>query len=136
MTDAVAILIGLTSGAAMSVAVSCVWCVLLLPARLQDLLRAGNPRLMTWALCAGLMLASLRNALGLALPLPTWVGSGALLVGGMFVGMLASALGEILEVAPVLMRRFRLGNVSTGVRWTIMLAKGLGAVAATLTFTL
>ena len=38
----------------------------------------------------------------------------AMVVGGMFVGMVASALGEILEVAPVLMRRFRLGDVSGG----------------------
>ena len=48
--------------------------------------------------------------------------------------MLASALGEILEVAPVLMRRFRLGNVSTGVRFVMMLGKGLGAVLASLAF--
>ena len=52
----------------------------------------------------------------------------------MFVGMLASALGEILEVVPVLLRRFRLGDVSTGVRFTMMIGKGLGAVLASLLF--
>ena len=88
------------------------------------------------ALGAGLLLSALHNGMGAALHLPRWCGSLALLGGGMFVGMLASALGEILEVAPVLMRRFRLGDVSTGVRWVMMLAKGLGALLACLAFTL
>ncbi len=136
MNDFLAVLIGLLTGSAMSVAVSCVWVVLLIPARVQDRLQGGSPRILTWAMAAGLMLSAANNALGFALPLPEWCGSFALLVGGMFVGMLASALGEILEVAPVLMRRFRLGDVSTGVRFTLMVAKGLGAVLATLAFSL
>lgn len=135
MTDALAILIGLLTGAAMSVAVSCVWGVLLIPARVQDRLQGASPRLLTWAICIGLMLSTLNNALGFTLPLPAWCGSLGLLLGGMFVGMLASALEEILEVAPVLMRRFRLGDVSTGVRWVMMIGKGLGAVLAALAFT-
>ncbi len=135
INDLIAVLIGLLSGAAMSVAVSCVWCVLLIPARVQDRLQAASPRILTFAICAGMFLVALNNALGFTLPLPAWCGSAALLFGGMFVGMLASALGEILEVAPVLMRRFRLGNVSTGVRFTMMLGKGLGAILASLVFT-
>lgn len=136
MHNALAILIGLLTGGAMSVAVSCVWVVLLIPARVQDRLQAGSPLMLTWAMAIGLMLAALHNALGFCLPLPAIFGSFALLIGGMFVGMLASALGEILEVAPVLMRRFRLGDVSMGIRFVMMLAKGLGAVLATLAFTL
>lgn len=135
MNDALAILIGLMTGSAMSVAVSCVWVVLLIPARVQDRLQGASPRVLTWAICAGLMLSTLNNALGLALPLPWWCGGFGLLLGGMFVGMLASALGEILEVAPVMMRRFRLGDVSTGVRWVMMVGKGLGAMLAALAFT-
>ncbi len=134
MNDLTAVLIGLLTGATMSVAVSCVWCVLLIPARVQDRLQGASPCVLTWAICLGLMLSTLNNALGFTLPLPAWCGSAGLLLGGMFVGMLASALGEILEVAPVLMRRFRLGNVSTGVRWVMMLGKGLGAVLAALAF--
>ena len=65
---------------------------------------------------------------------PEILGALGLLLGGMFVGMLAAALEEILEVAPVLMRRFRLGDVSTGVRFVMMLGKGLGAVLASLAF--
>lgn len=135
MNDVLAILIGLLTGATMSVAVSCVWIVLLIPARVQDRLQGASPRVLTWALAAGLLLTTANNALGFTLPLPAWCGSAGLLLGGMFVGMLASALGEILEVAPVLMRRFRLGNVSTGVRFTMMIGKGLGAILAALAFT-
>ena len=135
MTDLLAILIGLTTGATMAVAVSCVWIVLLIPARVQDRWQAASPCALTWAICIGLMLTTLNNALGFSLPLPAWCGSAGLLLGGMFVGMLASALGEILEVAPVMMRRFRLGDVSTGVRFTMMLGKGLGAILAAMAFT-
>lgn len=136
MSSVLAIVIGLMSGAAMSVAVSSVWCVLHIPARIQHLLHAATPRGMTLALFLGLMLAALHNAVGATLGLPTAVGVLGMLVGGMFVGMVASALGEILEVAPVMMRRFRLGDVSTLVRFTIMLAKGLGAILASIAITM
>ncbi len=136
MSDLLAVLLGLLAGAAMSVAVSCVWGVLLIPARVQDRLQASHPYGQTWAICLGLMLTALHDMLGFSLPLPDFFGVLGLLLGGMFVGMLSAALEEILEVAPVLMRRFRLGDVSTGVRFVMMLGKGLGAVLAALVFTL
>lgn len=136
MNSVLAILIGLMSGTAMSVAVSSVWCVLHLPARIQHLLRAASPRSMGVALLLGLMLSALHNTLRVTLGLPMAFGIGAMLIGGMFVGMVASALGEILEVAPVLMRRFRLGDVSGAVRVTILLAKTLGAIIASIAITL
>ena len=130
-----AILAGMLAGAATAVIASCVWGVLLIPARIQDRLQAGSPRSLTWALCLGLMLAACHDMLGFSLPLPSLLGAAGLLLGGMFVGMLSAALEEILEVAPVLMRRFRLGDVSTGVRFVMMVGKGLGAVLASLVFT-
>lgn len=134
LNDMLAISIGLLTGAVMSVAVSCVWGVLLIPARVQDRLQAASPRSLTWAICAGLMLSSLHDMLGLSLRLPALAGALGLLLSGMFVGMLSSALEEILEVAPVMMRRFRLGNVSTGVRFTMMVGKAAGAALAALVF--
>ena len=134
--DPLAIAIGLITGATMSVAVSSVWVVLMIPARVQDRFSVRSSRLMTWAIALGLLLSALGNSLDFSLRLPAVFGSLALVASGMFVGMLASALGELLEVAPVLMRRFRLGDVSLGIRWTIMLGKGLGAVLACLVFTL
>jgi len=135
LTDALTILTALLCGAAAAIAVSCVWGVLLIPARIQDRLQAGSPFSLTWAMCLGLGLTAAHDMLGLHLPLPEIFGALGLLLGGMFVGMLSAALEEILEVAPVFMRRFRLGDVSTGVRFVMMLGKGLGAVLAALVFT-
>ena len=128
--------LGLVTGGTMAVAVSCVWCVLQLPARVQDRLRAASPRLLALAMAAGLELAALQGVLGLGLRLPAPFGGAALLFGGMFVGMMASALEEILEVAPVLMHRFRLGNMSVAFRWALLLGKALGAVLASCLMTL
>ena len=136
MTDALTILAGLLAGASTAVAASCVWGVLLIPARVQDRLQAASPRALTWAICLGMAFSACHDMLGFTLALPAFFGMLGLLLGGMFVGMLAAALEEILEVAPVLMRRFRLGNVSTGVRFVMMLGKGLGAILAALVFTL
>lgn len=136
MTDLLTILAGVLAGASTAVAASCVWGVLLIPARIQDRLQAASPRTLTWAICLGVTFSSCHDMLGFSLFLPEILGSAGLLLGGMFVGMLAAALEEILEVAPVLMRRFRLGDASAGVRFVMMLSKGLGAVLAALVFTL
>lgn len=135
MTELLTILAGVLAGAATAVAASCVWGVLLIPARVQDRLQAASPGLLTWAICIGLVFTALHDMLGFTLSLPQAFGAIGLLLGGMFVGMLSAALEEILEVAPVLMRRFRLGDVSTGVRFVMMLGKGLGAILAALVFT-
>ena len=136
MNDALAVLLGLLTGTVMSVAVSCVWGVLLIPARVQDRLQAASPWILTWAICTGLILTALHDMLGFSIRLPGIFGAAGMLLAGMFVGMLSAALEEILEVAPVVMRRFRLGDVSTGVRFVMMVGKGLGAVLAGLVFTL
>ena len=136
LTDLLTIIAGVLAGAATAISASCVWIVLLIPARLQDRLQAASPRLLTWAICIGLLLSAGHDMLGLGLPLPDIFGAAGLLLGGMFVGMLSAALEEILEVAPVLMRRFRLGDVSTGIRFVMMIGKGLGAILAALVFTL
>lgn len=134
--DLTGVIIGLCSGAGIAVTVSCIWGVLLIPARIQDRFQAASPRLLTWAIALGALLTALQNGVHFSLGLPVWCASAVFLGGGMFVGMLASALEEILEVAPVIMRRFRLGDVSAGIRWVMMLGKGIGAVLACLVFTL
>lgn len=136
MNDLLGILIGLLTGAAVSVSVSCVWGVLLIPARVQDRLQAASPHSLTWAISVGMLLCTFHDMLGFSLHLSDAFGVAGMLLGGMFVGMLSAALEEILEVAPVLMRRFRLGDVSTGVRFVMMIGKAAGAVLAALVFTL
>lgn len=57
------------------------------------------------------------------------VGSGAIgLLSGMFVGMLAAALTEVLNVLPILAKRLRLFNV---LRW-LLLAMVLGKICGSL----
>lgn len=136
MNDLLTAIASLLVGASTAVAASCVWIVLLIPARVQDRLQAASPRILTWAICLGLIFSTCHDMLGFSLHLPTLFGVFGLLLGGMFVGMLSAALEEILEVAPVLMRRFRLGDVSTGVRFVMCIGKGLGAILAALVFTL
>ena len=136
MTDALTVLTGLLAGASTAVAASCVWGVLLIPARVQDRLQAASPRILTWAICLGVIFSACHDMMGFTLALPEAIGVLGLQLGGMYVGVLSAALEEILEVVPVLMRRFRLGDVSTGVRFVMMIGKGLGAVLAALVFTL
>lgn len=136
MTDWLAALIGLITGASMSVALSCVWVVLMIPARLQDRLRAGSPRLLGAAMGAGLLLSALHDVGSFSLALPDAAAWLLFVFSGMFVGMLSSALGEILEVTPVLVRRFRLGDASPQIRLALVIAKGIGALIACLTFPL
>ena len=126
--ESLAALLSLVAGAVMSVTVSCVWTVLHLPARLQDVFQAGSPRMFAWAMLLGLAFASVAMTPGIGASLPTWVGGAGMLLSGIFVGMLASALEKILEVAPVLLRRFRIGDVSLGIRWVMLIGKTLGAV--------
>lgn len=128
MNEGLAALLSLVAGAVMSVTVSCVWTVLHLPARLQDVFQAGSPRIFAWAMLSGLALASVAMTPGMGASLPIWVGGAGMLLSGIFVGMLASALEKILEVAPVLLRRFRIGDVSLGIRWVMLIGKTLGAV--------
>ena len=130
------ILVGLVAGMTMSVAVSCVWAVLLLPARVQDVLQAGSPRLFGYAFLIGMVATALGNGTGFTLRLPQALGSAGLLLGGAFVGMLASALSEILEVVPVLLRRCRITDESKGVRWVMLIGKVLGAVLGCLLYPL
>lgn len=133
--DLLAVVIGLVTGGTMAVAISSVWVVLMIPARVQDALQAASPKLLAWALSAGLLLSALGNC-RISLMLPPWCASALFLPCGMMVGMLSAALGEMLEVTPVLLRRFGIRNVSRPLRLVITVGKGLGAVLACLTFTI
>lgn len=128
----VAILLGLVAGGAVSVAASCVWCVLHLPAHLQTRLRALSPHACAVAISAGLLLSAMRMGVQLRLFLPSWVAAIGFAAAGAFVGMLASALSEIMEVVPVLAHRLHVDNISRPARVMLTLGKALGAVLACL----
>lgn len=136
MQNLLAVLIGLVTGGTMAVAISSIWVALMIPARVQDALQAASPRVLAWGLGAGLLLAALGNGLDFSLMLPPWCAAVLFIPCGMMVGMLAAALGEMLQVTPVLLQRLGLRNLSWPLRLVITVGKGLGAVLACLAFTL
>lgn len=102
-----------------------VWVMLSLPMRVSDVLRAGS-----MALCAlAMTLGAALSGIGLQYTLHLGMISAGLglLLGGVFVGMLASALTEALEVIPLLYDRLRIASDLRYAAVALMLGKGLGA---------
>lgn len=85
-----------------------------------------------WAAALGAAGASLMQLAGLSLPLGRWAGMAMLGLGGMFVGMTAAALAELMELMPVLIVRSRVAGLTIPAVAAIMLGKALGAVMAAL----
>ncbi len=98
-----AVLLGLMGGLTVGVCAAPLWMMLQLPIRLTDILNIrANMRLCAAALAVGSALGTV-HAAGF---LPDILGMGAMVLGGMFVGMLGSALAEAVEVVPVFFDRF------------------------------
>ena len=66
---------------------------------------------------------------GLSIPLGRWAGMAMLGLGGMFVGMTAAALAELLELMPVLIVRSRVAGLTIPAVIALMLGKALGGCA-------
>ena len=97
-----AVLLGLMGGLTVGVCAAPLWMMLQLPMRLTDILGVkANMRLCAAALALGSAVGAL-HASGF---LPEIAGMGAMVLGGMFVGMLASSLAEAVEVVPALFDR-------------------------------
>ena len=122
-----AILIGLMGGGAMGLCVAPLWMVLQLPMRTDDIFSAsGNMRVYAVALTLGATLGTFHSSLYL----PQALGVLALTLGGMFVGMMASALTEALEVVPTLFDRL---SITADMRYAaaaMAIGKTAGAMLA------
>lgn len=119
-------LIGLVGGVTLGLCVAPLWMMLQLPMRAADLLRLKSMRLCAVALACGATL----GALNLRGVLPLSCGVAAMAVGGVFVGMLAAALVEAVEVVPVLFDRL---SITADMRYAaaaLALGKAAGAVLA------
>ena len=121
----IGLLQGLLSGAVLGLCVAPLWTALKLPMRVCDLLDAGTPRMCALALTLGAMLGTL--SLYLTLPLGDLFGIAAIFAGGVFVGMLASALAEVLNVVPALFDRLSITADMRVAGWALTLGKMLGA---------
>lgn len=121
-----AVIIGLFSGASLGLCVAPLWMMLQFPTRVFDIFRAGSMRMYAFALTIGAVI----GAFPLCVYFPSFAGILVLLLGGGFVGMLAAALAEALEVIPVLFDRL---SVTADMRYAALalaIGKALGAYCA------
>jgi len=120
------ILLGLISGGTLGLCAAPLWMMLQLPMRITDIMKAGNMPLAAWALVLGATFAALSPPGFLPLPF----GVLAMALGGIFVGMLASALVEAVEVIPVLFDRL---SITADMRYAaaaLAIGKAAGALIA------
>ena len=124
----IAALQGVFSGLVLGLCVAPLWMVLKLPMRISDILDAGSMTFCAIALTSGAMLGCLTGVL--SLPLSPVPGIAGLLLGGVFTGMLASALTEVLNVIPVLFDRLSITSDMRLAAWVLCLGKMIGALIA------
>lgn len=123
-----ALIAGMTVGLA-----SCaLWLALKVPMRVMDIFDAGSTRLCGWAIALGAMGSTLMQGMDWTLARGGWLLTAFLLLAGMFVGMVASALTETLEVLPQCFDRLGLGEDLRVLAWALALGKATGALAAIL----
>lgn len=123
----IAIAMGLFFGATLGICVAPLWMMLSLPMRVTDVMDAGTMPMCAWALTLGAILAALEP---ISLHLGVIAGLFGQLAGGIFVGMLASALTEALEVIPALYNRLHISKSMRGAALALMLGKSCGALLA------
>ena len=122
-----AALLGLMGGLTVGVCAAPIWMMLELPMRLTDILGVRVPmRLCALALALGAALGTF-HAAGF---LPILLGMAAMALGGLFVGMLGSALAEAVEVVPVFFDRF---SITADMRWAAA-ALAVGKTAGVILF--
>ena len=122
-----AVLLGLMGGLTVGVCAAPLWMMLQLPMRLTDILGVkANMRLCAAALAAGSALGAI-HAAGF---LPDFLGMTAMVFGGMFVGMLGSALAEAVEVVPVFFDRL---SITADMRYAAA-ALALGKTAGVIVY--
>ena len=123
------VFLGLMGGLTVGVCAAPLWMMLLLPMRLTDILDVKpNMRMCALALSLGAALGTIHGA-GF---LPVFFGMRFMALGGFFVGMLASALAEAVEVVPVFFDRL---SISADMRFAaaaLAVGKTAGVILAAL----
>ena len=119
--------IGLLGGATLGLCVAPLWVMLQLPMRVSDIFDGSTDmRLYALALAIGSTLGTMHGS-GI---LPDACAVAVMALGGLFVGMLASALTEALEVIPSLFDRL---SVTADMRFAaaaMAVGKTAGAILA------
>ncbi len=85
-------------------------------------------RLYEGAILGGAFLAALYDTLGVTLDLPVWTTAAAGFFMGVSVGLLAAALAEVLNVLPIVGRRFQVEHHMPYLVGALILGKTLGSM--------
>jgi len=120
------VIFGLIGGGTLGLCAAPLWMMLQLPMRITDIFDNGNMRFAAWALLCGATL----GALGISGVLPLVFGVLAMGLGGIFVGMLAAALVEAVEVIPVLFDRLSITTDMRCAAIALAIGKAVGAFIA------
>ncbi|OBZ08070.1 MULTISPECIES: stage V sporulation protein AB [Bacillales] len=129
-------LLGLAGGLAVGSGLVALLIVLDLIPRLAQV--ANAYRMSVWfetAVISGSLYWTFADFMNWRLMLPSGVFlSGAGLIDGMFVGMLAAALTEVMNVLPILAKRMNLSAYMVGLVMAMVLGKTLGSLFDWLVF--
>ena len=122
-----AVLLGALGGVTVGVCAAPLWMMLQIPMRLTDMLDVkADMRMCGFAMAIGAALGTI-HASGFLLQL---FGILALALGGFFVGMLASALAEAVEVVPVFFDRLSIAVDMRFAAAALAIGKTLGVILA------
>jgi len=131
VAEAAGALLALIAGGVVGLASCALWLALKLPMRVMDILDGGSACLCGWAIALGTASGALADCMGWTVAQGTWLLAIFLLLAGGFVGMVASALTEILDVLPQCFDRIGLGDHLRALAWALVLGKATGALLAT-----
>ena len=123
-------LLALIAGAAVGSASCALLLALKLPMRVMDILAAGSTRQCGWAVALGMTGGALMECMGWSIGQGQWLLIPFMLLAGGFVGMVASALTETLDVLPQCLDRVGLGSNLRTLAWALALGKAAGALLA------
>ncbi|MDD2647987.1 MAG: stage V sporulation protein AB [Eubacteriales bacterium] len=128
------IIIGLLSGVTIGVGIASIFMTMSIPMRLCEVFHLGAIKTTAWVLFIGIFASAVTTIEGMPkLPLGAIAGSAAMLFGGAFVGILASALSEMLDVVPPVLARIGVVRHSRIIITVLALGKSIGAFVACVT---
>lgn len=133
LADASAVLLVLIAGLMVGTASAFFYIVLELPLRVYDALGAldeHTPRHSGVALTAGMTLSTLASGAGLCLAGRDTLYALVLGLGGIFTGLIAAGLSEVLSVLPHTMVTFHLEDDAQPLMIALCVGKALGALLA------
>ncbi len=135
LLKAASIFVGFAGGIAVGSALVALLTVLDFLSRLAQFAKTRKYGWMEVALISGAVSWSIIDFQHWHLHLPHWMSSFWGLLGGIFVGLLAAALTEVLNVLPILAKRIKMNNLIQYFLLAMILGKVMGSLFHWLIFT-